>query len=226
VLPLCARISRLFSPDTRKNRVAYWTDQFDSAAHATIIKDFLYEPFLNYQAQRIVAKKFRARPQHDKYRELNDSITSRVDDPAAYSPAALSVLWNVSFRWAELLLMRCDTFTMSSGVEGRAPMLDIDVMNFALGLSDRMKERPGSPKYILRELVRRNISPAHADRRKTGFGGGGNNILNAEVRGYLASKLDASASYRREPLLPKEDVADEFQLFTLASLHVWLDNWM
>jgi len=136
------------------------------------------------------------------------------------------VLWNVSFRWAELLVMRCDIFTMTSGVEGRAPMLDVDVMNFAFGLSDRMKERPGAPKYILRELVRRHISAEHADRRKTGFGGGGNNILNAEVRSYLASRLDASPSYRRDPLLPKESLADEFQLFTLASLHVWLDGWM
>jgi hypothetical protein len=46
------------------------------------------------------------------------------------------------------------------------------------------------------------------------------------VRTYLASKLDESPSYRRDPLLSKESVADEFQLFTLASLHVWLDRWM
>jgi asparagine synthase (glutamine-hydrolysing) len=225
-LPLCARLSRVFSPDTRKDRFAYWTDEFDAAANRTIIKDFLYEPFLHYQAERIIANKYRARPRHNKYQKLNASITSWVDDPADYSLSTLSVLWNLSFRWAELLVMRCDTFTMTSGVEGRAPMLDIDVMNFAFGLSDRMKERPGQPKYILRELVRRNISAEHADRRKTGFGGGGNNILNADVRAYLASKLDESPSYRRDPLLAKESVADEFQLFTLASLHVWLDRWM
>ena len=227
LLPLCARLSRAFSPDTRKNRIAYWTDSFDSAANATIIRDFLYEPFLSYQAERIVAKKYGARPRHNKYQELNSCIRSYVNgDAENYSPSALSVLWNLSFRWAELLVMRCDTFTMSSGIEGRAPMLDIDVMNFAFSLSDRMKERPGAPKYILRELVRRNISPEHAARRKTGFGGGGNNILNADVRAYLESKLAASPSYRRDPLLPKESLADEFQLFTLVSLHVWLDNWM
>jgi len=226
LLPLCARLSRMFAPDTSRNRVAYWTDSFDAAANGTIIRDFLYEPFLNYQAERIIAKKYGVRPQRNKYRELNASITSRVKEPENYSPAALSVLWNVSFRWAELLLTRCDIFTMTSGVEGRAPMLDIDVMNFAFSLSDRMKERPGAPKYILRELVRRNISAEHADRKKTGFGGGGSNILNAEVRRYLASKLDASPSYRSNPLLPKESLADEFQLFTLASLHVWLDGWM
>ncbi|HEX6791037.1 MAG TPA: asparagine synthase-related protein, partial [Candidatus Krumholzibacteria bacterium] len=223
---LCARVSRLFSPDTRKNRIAHWTELFDSAANATIIRDFLYEPFLNYQAERIVARKYRVRPRHNKYRQLNSTITAHVDDAADYSPAALSVLWNVSFRWAELLLTRCDNFTMSSGVEGRAPYLDIDVMNFAFSLPDRMKERPGAPKYILRELVSRHISPEHATRKKTGFGGGGSNILNPEVRAYLASKLDASPSYRRDPLLSKESLADEFQLFTLASLHVWLDNWM
>lgn len=226
LLPLCARLSRMFSPDTRKNRIAYWTDSFDAAANGTVIRDFLYEPFLNYQAERIIAKKYRTRPHRNKYQELNASITSRAPHPENYSPAALSVLWNVSFRWAELLLTRCDIFTMTSGVEGRAPMLDIDVMNFAFSLSDRMKERPGAPKYILRELVRRNISAEHADRKKTGFGGGGSNILNAEVRRYLASKLDASPSYRSDPLLSKESLADEFQLFTLASLHVWLDGWM
>ncbi|HET6349678.1 MAG TPA: asparagine synthase (glutamine-hydrolyzing) [Candidatus Krumholzibacteria bacterium] len=226
LLPLCARASRTFSPDTRMNRIAYWTDLFETAANATIIKDFLYEPFLNYQAERIVAKKYRARPRHNKYWELNSSITSRVDKAEDYSPAALSVLWNVSFRWAELLLTRIDNFTMSSGIEGRAPMLDIDLMNFAFSLTDRMKERPGSPKYILRQLVSRHISPEHAARPKTGFGGGGSNILNAEVRAYLASKLDASPSYRRDPLLSKESLADEFQLFTLASLHVWFDRWM
>jgi asparagine synthase (glutamine-hydrolysing) len=226
LLPLCARLSRMFSPDTRKNRIAYWTDSFDAAANGTLIRDFLYEPFLNYQAERIIAKKYGTRPHRNKYQELNASITSRARHPENYSPAALSVLWNVSFRWAELLLTRCDIFTMTSGVEGRAPMLDIDVMNFAFSLSDRMKERPGAPKYILRELVRRNISAEHADRKKTGFGGGGSNILNAEVRKYLASKLDASPSYRSNPLLRKESLADEFQLFTLASLHVWLDGWM
>lgn len=226
LLPLCARVSRMFSPDTGKNRIAYWTDNFESAANATIIRDFLYEPFLNYQAQRIVARKFGARPRHNKYWELNSSITSHVTNAADYSPAALSVLWNASFRWAELLLTRIDNFTMTSGVEGRAPMLDIDLMNFAFSLSDRMKERPGSPKYLLRELVSRNISPEHAARKKTGFGGGGSNILNAKVCAYLASKLDASPSYRRDPLLPKERLADEFQLFTLASLHVWIDRWM
>jgi len=226
LLPLCARLARMFSPDTHKTRLAYWTDSFDAAANQTIIRDFLYEPFLNYQAERIIARKYGARPHHNKYRQLNAAIRSHVSHPEQYSPAALSVLWNVSFRWAELLVMRCDIFTMTSGVEGRAPMLDVDVMNFAFGLSDRMKERPGAPKYILRELVRRHISAEHADRRKTGFGGGGNNILNAEVRSYLASRLDASPSYRRDPLLPKESLADEFQLFTLASLHVWLDGWM
>lgn len=227
LLPLCARLSRTFGPDTRRNRIAYWADSFDAAANRTIIKDFLYEPFLNYQAERIIAKKYGRKPQRNKYQELNASITSWVDGHSGdYSPAALSVLWNASFRWAELLVMRCDIFTMTSGIEGRAPMLDIDVMNYAFSLSDRMKERPGAPKYILRELVRRNISAEHADRKKTGFGGGGSNILNAEVRRYLASKLDASPSYRSDPLLPKESLADGFQLFTLASLHVWLDGWM
>ena len=227
VLPLCARLARAFSPDTRRNRMAYWADSFDAAANGPIIRDFLYEPFLNYQAERIVAKKYGTRAHRNKYQELNSCITSYVNgDAENYSPAALSVLWNLSFRWAELLVMRCDTFTMTSGVEGRAPMLDIDVMNFAFRLSDRLKERPGAPKYILRELVRRNISPEHAARRKTGFGGGGNNILNADVRAYLASTLDASPSYRSDPLVAKENLADEFQLFTLASLHVWLDRWM
>jgi hypothetical protein len=71
-------------------------------------------------------------------------------------------------------------------------------------------------------IFRRNTP--HAAR--PGSAEAANNILNAEVRAYLASKLDASPSYRRDPLLAKEHLADESSCLRLASLHVWLDRWM
>jgi len=226
MLPLCARVARMFGPDPRKSRLSYLADNLDTAASGVLLRDFLYEPFFSYQAERIVWKKYHARPRDTKFSLLNASIESRVDDPASYSKSALSVLWNTSFRWAELLLNRIDNFTMTSGIEGRAPMLDIDVMNFALSLSDRLKERNGSPKYVLRQLAERHISATHAARPKIGFGGGGGNLLNAQVRDYLASKLTSSYSYQHDPLIEKERLADSFQLFTLTSFHTWLDNWM
>jgi asparagine synthase (glutamine-hydrolysing) len=226
LLPLCARVARMFAPDTQKTRLSYLADNLDTAASGVVLRDFLYEPFFNYQAERIVWKKYHARPRDTKFSLLNASIVPRVDDPAAYSQSALSVLWNTSYRWAELLLNRIDNFTMTSGIEGRAPMLDIDVMNFALSLSDRLKERNESSKYVLRQLAERHISATHAARPKIGFGGGGGNLLNAQVCDYLRGKLESSYSYRRDPLIEKERLADSFQLFTLTSFHIWLDTWM
>jgi hypothetical protein len=139
-------------------------------------------------------------------------------------PVALSVLWNTSFRWAELLLNRIDNFTMTSGIEGRAPMLDIDVMNFALFCPIDSKSETGR-RSTYSDSCRAPYRRARG-APKIGFGGGGGNLLNREVCDYLAGKLAASPSYRRDPLVAKEHLADGFQLFTVTSLHAWLDNWM
>lgn len=226
IVPVLAKVARMFGSDTRMDRLSYVADNFDAVANDVILRDFLYEPFLSYQAERLVRKYTHSRIENNKFSLLNACITSRIDDPDEYSPAALSVLWNTSFRLADLLVNRVDNFTMTSSVEGRAPMLDIDVINFGLSLVDSLKVRNSSSKYILRQIVKRHISPAHAELPKRGFGGGGRNLLNQSVCEYLRSKLLASYSYRHHPLIDVGKLGSRYQLFTLTSFHTWVDNWL
>jgi hypothetical protein len=61
----------MFGPDTRKGRLSYLADNLDAAASGVVLRDFLYEPFFSYQAERIVRRKYHARARDTKFSLLN-----------------------------------------------------------------------------------------------------------------------------------------------------------
>jgi len=223
---LAARVASALGPATAGSKLAYLADSIDMRGRRAIMSDFLYQPFFSYQALRI-AQDYLHRPvPATKFNMLNDVLATRVDDYRRYAPSTLSFLWNSSYRWADFLLDRIDRFTMTSGVEGRAPFLDVDVINFGLSLGDEWKSRNGTSKYVLRKLAERRISGEHASLPKRGFGGGNDNMLGDNVCSFLRDRLSRSPSYRESPLLETARIATRSQLFTVASFHAWADTWM
>ncbi len=221
-----ARAARVFGSDAALDRRSYLVDGLDMRSRGLLISDFHYQPFLSYQAERRVQRYAGAGAGVNKFAMLNDTVTAQVDRYEDYAPSTWSFLWNVSYRWADLLLDRIDSATMSAGVEGRAPFLDVDVINFALSLADDLKVRNGSSKYILRQIAERRVSKEHAALPKRGFGGGNENMLNDTVCAYMHSRLAASPSYRDAPLMDVSDLESRSQLFTVTSFHAWVDKWM
>ncbi len=221
-----ASAATAFGSDSAFDRKSYLADGLDMRSHRLIISDYHYQPFLSYQASRRVRKYTGAAASTNKFDMLNDIVFSQLDRFEDYTPSTMSFLWNVSYRWADLLLDRIDSATMSAGVEGRAPFLDVDVINFALSLSDDLKVRNGSSKYILRQIAERRVSKEHAQLPKRGFGGGNENMLNDGVCAYMKSRLASSSSYRDAPLMRIEELESRSQLFTVASFHAWVDKWM
>ncbi len=67
------------------------------------------------------------------------------------------------------LLVKIDRATMSVGLEGRAPLLDHDIVAFAWGLPLEMKVQNGVTKWALREVLCRYVPRALIDRPKQGF---------------------------------------------------------
>lgn len=221
-----ARAARTFGTDARLDRRSYLVDGLDMRSRGLLISDYHYQPFLSYQADRRVSRYAGVDSGANKFEMLNDTVTAQVANYEDYAPSTWSFLWNVSYRWADLLLDRIDSATMSAGVEGRAPFLDVDVINFALSLTDELKVRNGSSKYILRQIAERRISKEHAALPKRGFGGGNENMLNDTVCAFMKSRLASSASYRDAPLMKVEALESRSQLFTVASFHAWADKWM
>jgi len=69
----------------------------------------------------------------------------------------------------DCLLVKVDIATMAHGLEGRSPMLDQELMEFAASLPSDLKLRQQDTKYILRKAVRDLLPADNLERPKKGF---------------------------------------------------------
>ena len=76
---------------------------------------------------------------------------------------------SIERRFTGEYMTKVDGGAMWYAVEARSPFLDQDLWEFAAHLPSDVKLRHGELKAILRELVRRRISPRVASRKKRGF---------------------------------------------------------
>jgi len=68
------------------------------------------------------------------------------------------------------ILTKVDRATMSVSLEGREPLLDYRIIEFAARLPDNFKYRNGEKKWILKEVVHKYLPKEMMDRPKMGFG--------------------------------------------------------
>jgi asparagine synthase (glutamine-hydrolysing) len=76
---------------------------------------------------------------------------------------------DVNHYLSDCLLVKVDIATMAHGLEGRSPMLDHEVMEFAAALPADLKLRGDTTKYIFKEAVRDLLPAEIIDRPKKGF---------------------------------------------------------
>ena len=72
-------------------------------------------------------------------------------------------------RLPELLLMRLDKMMMAASVEGRAPYLDVDLINYVSTIPTKYKYRNGEKKYILKKAAEGLLPNEIIYRKKQGF---------------------------------------------------------
>jgi asparagine synthase (glutamine-hydrolysing) len=129
-------------------------------------------------------------------------------------------------------MTKVDAATMFHALEARSPFLDHTVWDFAAKLPYELRLRGGDYKAVLREIVRRRISPEVARRRKQGFTVPIEKWMASDWSGVLDRLRNGSMLVRDGWLRPDSWNRSLPQLLATPPLptQVWflvvLENWM
>jgi asparagine synthase (glutamine-hydrolysing) len=135
------------------------------------------------------------------------------------------------------LLVKVDIATMAHGLEGRSPLLDHHLMEYAARLPARFKVRGGEKKWLLRQLARKRLPASLVTLPKKGFGVPIDHWFRGELQGFardvLLGPTAAGRGYYQMPFVQRmldEHAAGTFewhtQLWTLLMLELWLQMYV
>ena len=79
-------------------------------------------------------------------------------------------LWDLHHYLPADILTKVDRATMSVSIEGREPLLDHRLVEFAFALPFRFRRGAGGPKHLLRKVLYKYVPREYLDRPKQGFG--------------------------------------------------------
>lgn len=147
------------------------------------------------------------------------------------------VYLELKLRLAELLLMRVDKITMSVSVEGRAPYLDRNLVELAMGVPQSLKIKNGMPKYLLKKAVEGLIPDEIIYRPKVGFGAPVREWMPEKLGGFIEESIMTSRIRERKifdydflKAILKSDKAHRrhhtFLLWNIFNLSRWYDYWI
>lgn len=103
------------------------------------------------------------------------------------------------------ILTKVDRATMAVSLEGRAPFLDHELVEFAWSMPLSVKLKGGRTKWALREVLGRYVPEAMIDRPKMGFGVPIEHWLSGPLRSWAQDLLDPSRM-RQDGVLDAEGV--------------------
>lgn len=119
---------------------------------------------------------------------------------------------------ADGILAKVDRASMQNGLEARAPLLDIEVANFARRLPTTLKLRGTTTKYLLKQAAARVLPPEIVHRKKKGFG----SPLGPWFRtGRLATSSSHPFVQRRQAAHRAGKIDDRLFLWCQLGLEEW-----
>lgn len=100
------------------------------------------------------------------------------------------------------LLARGDKTTMACSLEGRVPLLDHKLVEFAARVPSNLKIKGMTRKYLLRKVASKYLPREIIDRKKKGFPLPMAHWLRGEARGFMRDLLSPDVMRRRDLFEP------------------------
>jgi asparagine synthase (glutamine-hydrolysing) len=122
-----------------------------------------------------------------------------------------------------------DQFTMHHSIEGRFPMLDHEVVEFAFRVPSRLKLHDGKQKYILRKLAKKYIAPECLRMKKKGFSLPLKSFMDGPLKELVQDNLSALSKrhlLREDGLKKIIESNDSAQIWHLVMTELWCKHYM
>ncbi|MBV8534767.1 MAG: asparagine synthetase B, partial [Alphaproteobacteria bacterium] len=133
------------------------------------------------------------------------------------------------------ILTKVDRATMAVSLEGRVPLLDHRVVEFAWTLPRSLKVGSGGGKWLLKRVLARYVPPALTERPKMGFGVPIDSWLRGPLRDW-AEALLSPAALKTDGVLRAEPIRDlwtahlrgsagHYRLWPVLMFQAWRQRW-
>jgi asparagine synthase (glutamine-hydrolysing) len=161
-----------------------------------------------------------------------DALRPRAESLATgLGPLDAMMALDVESYLVDNLLVRGDKMTMAASIEGRMPLLDHVLAQFAARLPEELKASSSVTKIVPREIARRRLPPALLDRPKIGFAVPVSRWFTGELGDATLALLTAPAARARGLFAPADARAtlerhrrghdQGKELWSLLALEVW-----
>lgn len=151
-------------------------------------------------------------------------------------PEEMIRLWDVNNYLPENILTKVDRTTMLASIEGREPLLDHRIAEFAFALPENLRRGALGPKHVLKKILYKYVPREYVDRPKHGFSIPLKDLLLTDLaemtRDYLSSdRLKRSEIF--EPSLVSSVVSEFYagdaglakKVWLLLAFELWREKW-
>jgi len=165
------------------------------------------------------------------------TYTSKELINASASPLSYVMAIDYQTYLVDDILQKVDRASMSVSLEGREPLLDHRIIEFAAQLPDDFKYRNGEKKYILKEIVHQYIPKEMMDRPKMGFAIPIAEWMQKELKNHVEEYLSESR-IKAQGIFNWTAVADlknrffsgkkelDSKMWYLLMFQMWCERWM